>query len=599
MKQRAQTIKARVRQDAITSKRCQSEVANASLPILTRLSKAWKTNLKQQDGRVYKLLCSAFDVNYTTAEIAMELRLFCWPKKPIDKKKKTSDKEYNNTVKTIGRIKKKYLAGDLEKLRTSTGKEKFKLLRSKTMDPRARGRKPTEERSFVDEELLKWMEDCWKNEKRVTRTTVFRKALEINPELYGGAGSEGFLGRMKNWFYYSFAKKHNLSCRKIASVGQKLPNNWQEVMVDFRGRLRHRQDPQTRADGSTRVAGVEDAYYINTDHVPVWIESVGNYSWGKKDSGRRTVKTGGKEKDRFTAQLSIGKGGKKLIPFVIWNGELPCILSCVSTLGIHCSHMCYVPATPVPAGKKCGNRASVTYQIRYRDLDACADKEGNKYPPRDKIYMTVTKTANSNQDLTKLILKKVILPGAGAVKQGNTLTCDHKIGVLWDEFRAHSCPAVKSYCQSFDFLDVLILPGGLTPEGQPLDKVINKVFKGYFRDFYDQYTLNVKLDDNGRMRAPSRQLLAQWIVKAWEMVPEELVRKSWTACGYPSQKELESNTGAIVPYSESAVSDLVGTLCGLDARTNFHCGESGPEPYFSSSDEADSGDEVDEMHCDD
>jgi hypothetical protein len=37
---------------------------------------------------------------------------------------------------------------------------------------------------------------------------------------------------------------------------------------------------------------------------------------------------------------------------------------------------------------------------------------------------------------------------------------------------------VKDFCQSLDFLGVDIIPGGLTPEAQPLDKVINKVFKG-------------------------------------------------------------------------------------------------------------------------
>ena len=50
-------------------------------------------------------------------------------------------------------------------------------------------------------------------------------------------------------------------------------------------------------------------------------ETVGNYSWGKKDSGRRNVKTGGREKDRFTCQLSIAKDGTKLPPFIIWKGK--------------------------------------------------------------------------------------------------------------------------------------------------------------------------------------------------------------------------------------------------------------------------------------
>ena len=54
--------------------------------------------------------------------------------------------------------------------------------------------------------------------------------------------------------------------------------------------------------------------------------------------------------------------------------------------------------------------------------------------------------------------------------------------VLWDDFKAHSCPEVKIFFLSQDNLDIEILPGGLTPVVQPLDKVINKVFKGFFRD---------------------------------------------------------------------------------------------------------------------
>ena len=34
------------------------------------------------------------------------------------------------------------------------------------------------------------------------------------------------------------------------------------------------------------------------------------------------MNTGSKEKDRFTVQFSIAKDGKKLIPFLIFKGEL-------------------------------------------------------------------------------------------------------------------------------------------------------------------------------------------------------------------------------------------------------------------------------------
>ena len=116
-------------------------------------------------------------------------------------------------------------------------------------------------------------------------------------------------------------KRFELSIRKIASVGQKLPKDWEAKMVQMRGRVRHRQQPLAQPDDRVLITGVTDAYYFNTDHVPVWVESVGNYTWGRKSSGRRSVKTGGKEKDRFTVQLGVGKGGKKVIPFIIFKGE--------------------------------------------------------------------------------------------------------------------------------------------------------------------------------------------------------------------------------------------------------------------------------------
>ena len=71
-------------------------------------------------------------------------------------------------------------------------------------------------------------------------------------------------------------------------------------------------------------------------------------------------------------------------------------------------HLCsfFSEADPVKPGKKCGSRASVTYEIKSR----LPDKDGNPYPSHDKCYIVVSKTANSNKNYTKLILKKVILP---------------------------------------------------------------------------------------------------------------------------------------------------------------------------------------------
>ena len=213
--------------------------------------------------------------------------------------------------------------------------------------------------------------------------------------------------------------------------------------------------------------------------------------------------------------------------------------------------------------------------------------------------MTVKKTANSDKDLTKLILKKVILPGAGVTflpGAGVTSpgTCDHRVGLLWDEFKAHSCPEVKTYCQSHDFLDVNIIPGGLTPVAQPLDKVINKVLKGYFRDMYDEYILTAPLH-NGAPKPPSRQLLATWIVECWDMISPELVRKAWTACGYSSEEDLVGgNANAIVAADDAEIGTMIERILGPVARAHFDDPENEAEDFsITIGDEED--DEVEEV----
>jgi len=172
------------------------------------------------------------------------------------------------------------------------------------------------------------------------------------------------------------------------------------------------------------------------------------------------------------------------------------------------------------------------------------DQDGNTYLTREQCYLTCNSTSNSNQELTKLILNKVILPGMGMDMV--TKTSPEKLGVLWDEFKGHSAAHVKEYCLSLSCLYPEIIPGGLTPVAQPLDKVVNKVFKAHFRDLYDLYILTAPIGNTGNPQPPSRQQLATWVVKAWDLIPEELVRKSWTACGYKQEQDLTcSNEGRV------------------------------------------------------
>ena len=83
-------------------------------------------------------------------------------------------------------------------------------------------------------------------------------------------------------------------------------------MKEIVQRVASAQMPVQRADGSFK-AGKKDTHIINSDQVPMWIESHSNTQWGdKQNHTRRCVKTSGKEKDRFTVQLTVSKSGEKV-----------------------------------------------------------------------------------------------------------------------------------------------------------------------------------------------------------------------------------------------------------------------------------------------
>ena len=78
-----------------------------------------------------------------------------------------------------------------------------------------------------------------------------------------------------------------------------------------------KQIPQQRPAGSFHP-GVTDANMGNTDQVPVYIEDHSKGDLGmREDHTRRTVGTDGKEKDSFSAQLTVFKDGTKERGFLI------------------------------------------------------------------------------------------------------------------------------------------------------------------------------------------------------------------------------------------------------------------------------------------
>jgi len=182
-----------------------------------------------------------------------------------------------------------------------------------------------------------------------------------------------------------------------------------------------------------------------------------------------------------------------------------------------------------------------------------------------------------------------MLPYLGITEDG---TCDHQSAILLDDFRGNSDKRVKEKtCAMKNFLAWLIMAGGITPKAQPLDVLINKVFKGYFRDLFEEWSLNAPLNEKtGNPLAPSRQLLAKWVVEAWEKVPAELIKKAWVVCGYKTQEELaaatEESSGSLVVYSPGELGKIVERAAGEVAAAHFlYDPENEPQPMFPDSDD--------------
>ena len=206
------------------------------------------------------------------------------------------------------------------------------------------------------------------------------------------------------------------------------------------------------------------------------------------------------------------------------------LFSAIVVSHTHSLYPCFSnKAAPAKEGGKCGDARSFTRKIK----DCRPGVHGNPYPPRIKCYITVSNTSNSNEDLMILYRKKVLLPGAGVV---NTNELDRRILALCDDFRGHSAKSVKDFNRGHHIcrrmIKWIIMKVGLTPVEKPLDRLVNKLFKGYIRELYDIFSLTAPVNSaTGDPCPPSREKKLTWVVEAWDQVPEELCAKAFTACG--------------------------------------------------------------------
>lgn len=124
-------------------------------------------------------------------------------------------------------------------------------------------------------------------------------ARELNVEKFEGGAT----------WCYRFMKRKKLSVRARTTVGQELPENWEEKAKDF----------LTYTKKIIREKKLSPKEIINMDEVPLCFDCPPNYTVDSRGKESISITTTGHEKAAFTVVLSCAADGSKLTPMVIFK----------------------------------------------------------------------------------------------------------------------------------------------------------------------------------------------------------------------------------------------------------------------------------------
>jgi len=218
-----------------------------------------------------------------------------------------------------------------------------------------------------------------------------------------------------------------------------------------------------------------DEYFsiINIDETPLYYDPTINFTLASKGTKRVEIRTTGREKQRITAILGIDLlNNIKVKPFIIFKGTTT---RCLKDIPL-----------------------SQSYQLSYQTNSWCTD----------------------HQFITFL----------------SSLPKDKKILLLYDNFRGHKTPTVTNFIETqLPLVDVLLLPPNTTSILQPLDVGINRPFKTYINNKYITWLIETVDNNKAFPRLEKRDrniLLIKWISESWSKIDYNMIKNSFTHCGY-------------------------------------------------------------------
>ncbi|ROL53945.1 Pogo transposable element with KRAB domain [Anabarilius grahami] len=104
--------------------------------------------------------------------------------------------------------------------------------------------------------------------------------------------------------------------------------------------------------------------------------------------------------------------------------------------------------------------------------------------------------------------------------------------LAWDSYRCHISAATKEELKCGYNITTAVIPGGCTKYIQAPDVMWNQPFKASLHNAYDQWMAgdaDKEYTAGGNLKAPTRRLLVDWVVAAWDDV--DMIKKSFKVCG--------------------------------------------------------------------
>lgn len=377
----------------------------------------------------------------------------------------------------------------VKRLRSFTAGEKLKVIReAEEIGNRAAGRKYSISESCVRD---------WRKKKEILKSSnknrrAFRSGIRKFPQV-----EEQLSSYIQDRRQHGFAISTEIAQLKAAQIAKELqiPNEDFKASRGWLRRFMNRNGLSIRKRTSI-CQRLPDAYeekllafqrYVirlreennfsmgqigNADETPVYFDMPADSTINAVGDKSVRVRTCGYEKQRCTVMLTVLADGKKLAPFIIFKRKT------------------------LPKGEKFPAGVIVRCQ--------------------EKGWMDNALVL----DWVKCVWER--RPGA-LLKLKNML--------VLDSFRGHMTDDVKKKLQEGKTEQVCI-PGGMTSLLQPLDVCINRPFKAHLKHFYLEWMATTvhETTPTGRLKKPTLTLICDWILAAWNLIPNDLVAKSFKKC---------------------------------------------------------------------